>query len=421
MVSFTDVFVPGGYPRHTYNRRETLKLEESLAQVRQNLCKLVAVTGHTKSGKTVLVRSVLPREEAVWIDGGSVKDDNDFWSILLEQLDLFTDRLQSRDKQSLVEISGSGSADVDLLLAKGTGELGASYGTSRAKGEVDSRTASQRTTALAGLRNHKRPLVIDDFHYLPRDLQAQIVRALKALIFDGLPVVIIAIPHRRYDAVKVEREMTGRILQVQIPQWDEDELVYIPKTGFDILDGQINNDMCRKLADASIGSPHLMQEFCRELCRYHSVERTFSGCLVDVNDEALESVYRKSAEYIGRPIFEKIGRGPRQRTDRKQRYLQSGGTVDIYGLVLHAMASLKPKLETLEYEQLRSAIRDVSAQDIPQLQEIARVLRHMSDISASDESSTPVIEFDDDEKRLHITDPFFAFYLRWGRLASAVL
>ena len=55
------------------------------------------------------------------------------------------------------------------------------------------------------------PLVIDDFHYIERKYQGEIVRALKSLIFDSLPVVLIAIPHRRLDVVKVEREMTGRI------------------------------------------------------------------------------------------------------------------------------------------------------------------------------------------------------------------
>jgi hypothetical protein len=87
-------------------------------------------------------------------------------------------------------------------------------------------------------------------------------------------------------------------------------------------------------------------------------------------------------------------------------------------LVLHALAHLRPGLITLEYEDLRSAIREVSADKIPQLQEVARVLKHMSDIAATDQSSTPVIDFNDADKQLHITDPFFAFYLRWGRLTS---
>ena len=63
-------------------------------------------------------------------------------------------------------------------------------------------------------------------------------------------------------------------------------------------------------------------------------------------------------------------------------------------------------------------VRDVSATQIPQLQEVARVLKHMATIASSDQSSTPVIDFEEDEKKLHITDPFFAFYLRWGNLIS---
>lgn len=55
---------------------------------------------------------------------------------------------------------------------------------------------------------------------------------------------------------------------------------------------------------------------------------------------------------------------------------------------------------------------------LPQLHEVARVLKHMATIAATDRSSTPVIEFEEAEKKLHITDPFFAFYLRWGDLGG---
>jgi hypothetical protein len=79
---------------------------------------------------------------------------------------------------------------------------------------------------------------------------------------------------------------------------------------------------------------------------------------------------------------------------------------------------MRPALVSIEYEELRAAIRDVSATQTPQLHEIARVLKHMSTIAATDQSSTPVIDFEEDERKLHITDPFFAFYLRWGSLAS---
>lgn len=67
MLRYQDIFVPGGFPRHTYNPRIDLNLEEKLAEVKDNLCKLVTVTGQTKSGKTVLARKVLPPEESIWL------------------------------------------------------------------------------------------------------------------------------------------------------------------------------------------------------------------------------------------------------------------------------------------------------------------------------------------------------------------
>ncbi|MGC8592120.1 hypothetical protein, partial [Acidithiobacillus sp.] len=66
------VFVPGGMPRLTYVPREAIKLEASLRNAVENLHKLITVTGQTKSGKTVLVNTVLPRAgvgQNIWIDG----------------------------------------------------------------------------------------------------------------------------------------------------------------------------------------------------------------------------------------------------------------------------------------------------------------------------------------------------------------
>lgn len=158
-----------------------------------------------------------------------------------------------------------------------------------------------------------------------------------------------------------------------------------------------------------------MQDFCRALCRKFDVKTDQDGIALSPEDSELEDVYSEVAETIGRPIFEKLVRGPRQRTDRIERTLRNGTKVDIYGLVLHALAHLKPALVTLEYEQLRNAIRDIAI-DSPQLHEVARVLKHMASIAASDESSTPVLDFEEEEKVLHVTDPFFAFYLRCGSL-----
>jgi len=314
-LKFYDVFVPGGFPRHTYNPREALQLEDRLAEVTQNLCKLVTVTGHTKSGKTVLTRKVLPQDEAIWIDGGMIGVEDDFWQIIVNSLDLYQGSTTDEKKENTSKTGTKGSAGLKVFGTGVAGEATLEAGRASSAGEGRSRTLSARVVALQGLRESPRAIVIDDFHYLDRELQGEVVRALKPLIFDGLPVVIIAIPHRRYDAMKVEREMTGRIQGIDIPAWEPAELEYIPTTGFGLLNCSLPDDVSTGLAEQSIGSPHLMQEFCRGLCKRLGVDEA-KGRLTNltVSDDDLEGVYREVAASIGRPIFEKLARGPRRST-----------------------------------------------------------------------------------------------------------
>lgn len=414
-MKYSEVFVPGGFPSHTYNPRGERQLEAHLKEAREHLCKLVTLTGHTKSGKTVLARKVFPPEEAIWIDGGTVSSPDDFWSVVLDSLDLFQAVGQSTERGSARGIVGKAAAGGNALVVKASGEIGANVERHSTSGQSKSRSTPNQIVALKGLKETGTPLIVDDFHYLPKDLQAQVVRALKSLIFDGLPVVIIAIPHRRYDAIKVEREMTGRISPIKVPEWDTDELAHIASKGFPLLGLELDRSVVDRLTSEALGSPHLMQEFCRAIAKEHEGQ----AGKVAIQPDALDKLLHSIAETIGRPIFEKLARGLRQRSDRVARKLKTGETVDIYQLVLHGLAHLRPGLITLEYEELRASIRSIIDGQLPQMHEVARVLKHMARIAATDQSSTPVIDFEESEKKLHVTDPFFAYYLRWGELAAS--
>lgn len=409
-MNYTDVFVPGGFPQHTYNPRAEKSLEERINEPRQNLCKLVTVTGQTKSGKTVITKKLYPKDKSIWIDGGAIKVEDDFWNALIDKLEYYqTENISTTEEQS------GGSTSENLVKGEILGIGGSKKHTilendRTSTTSVKTKTVSTKVRALRGLEELRIPLIIDDFHYINRSIQGDLVRALKSAVFEGVPVILIAIPHKRYDAMKVEKEMTGRISLVSVPSWTREELLYIPNTGFPMLNISMPNHISESLADEAVGSPHLMQEFCRRASKQITVDGKKG------EDIDLREMYHDIAENIGRPIFEKLMKGPRQRNDRIPRQLKSGDSVDIYGLVLAALAHLKPGLISIEYEELRKAIREIISSASPQLHEIARVLKHMSNIASTDESSAPVIDFDDKEKKLHITDPFFSFYLKWGQL-----
>jgi len=409
----SNVFVPGGFPELTYNPRPEKKLEETLKETKDNLCKLVMVTGLTKSGKTVLTNSIYPQYESVWFNGGTFSSEDEFWSDIAEQLEIFSDTTISDNSEKTNQGEFNAGAGAQLVLFKFEGGAKYTHAVKKGKTTVRSRKGNPKTLALQELKRKKKPLIIDDFHYLPRDKQASIVRAVKALIFDGTPVIFIAIPHRRLDAVKVEREMTGRVKTINVPVWEKSELKLIPEIGFPLLNIKTNESIVNRFSNEAIGSPHLMQEFCRELCNLYNVKETTSEEFV-IDKIDFKLLFSNIAENTGKVIFDKLVKGPRQRTDRVERKLANGNTTDIYGLVLFALADLKPGIEKIDYEVLRSKIREISAGNPPQAHEVSRVLDKISQIAASDESSTPVIDWEKEERILHVTDPFFAFYLRWG-------
>ncbi len=262
-----NVFVPGGQPDYTYVDRNDHRLEDEIRSATDNLCKLVTVTGPTKSGKSVLTKRVFPRQNAVWIDGGSVAQEDDMWSQVVEQLDGSVSTSASTERATTTAGSLDLGGDIGIqAIAKVTGKLGISHARTGKSVTTRSRVSTSRVAALRQLQQSKRPLIIDDFHYLTPELQGTIVRALKALIFDGHPTILLAIPHRRYDADRVEREMTSRVRQVVIPPWSRDELRKIPNAGLPLLNATADDGVIELFVAEALGSPHLVQEFFQELC-----------------------------------------------------------------------------------------------------------------------------------------------------------
>lgn len=410
----SEVFVPGGLPKYTYVPRRPRKLEEKLGQVSNNLCKIATVTGATKSGKTVLVRKLFENIPNVWIDGGYVRKEQDFWDIAGAQLRAASETEQSTAEEAGSEIGGEASAGASALIARAGAKVTGKGSWKTSTVERTKIVSYTPWTVIEELKRSHTAIIVDDFHYLPRNLQGSITRFLKPLVFDGVPVIYLAIPHRRYDAIKVEREMNGRIELVEVPAWTDVELAEIAQLGFPLVNITPDIDTSMMLAKEAQGSPHLMQEFCKDICHKSDLEETAEQTRFINRDYDYSRIFHTVAEELGKNIFEKLARGPRSRTDRLPRKLKSGQTADIYKVVLLALADLKPGVTTVEYETLRSSIRNVLDDVLPDAHQVSRVLEQMAKISTMDESSVPVIDYEKDERKLHITDPFFAFFLKWG-------
>ena len=163
-------------------------------------------------------------------------------------------------------------------------------------------------------------LVLDDFHYASDKIQYDIACQLKEVIRLGFKAIVISLPYRSDDAIRLNPDLTGRISIIEIEPWKQRELEEIARKGFCELGIELEARLIERMALESINSPQLMQSIClnigllpfdveeitdevsMESCRftcnnfpYSDVVRVLKSCLLytSLAEEGQELVIRK--------------------------------------------------------------------------------------------------------------------------------
>lgn len=116
--------------------------------------------------------------------------------------------------------------------------------------------------AREGLAETPYPVIVDDFHYVEGGTKKALARAVKTLI-SVTRVILIAVPHEAFEAVRAEPDMDARVWQLRLAPWSQDELQFIAREGFHALNIDDEGERVgRHLASVSFGAPFLMQQLC---------------------------------------------------------------------------------------------------------------------------------------------------------------
>ena len=408
--SIKDVFVSGGYPEKTYISRESL---ENAVKQAINTNRLISITGVTKSGKTVLTQSLFREDAVIRVDAGEALR-SDFWQVLAGKC---PDDALKVVEYSVRDEKGSSRNVAGKLSLCGCGVSGdAQENTSTEEIYRIQQTYKEKLAEYFRKNIDKKVLIIDDFHYLNDDIKKDIVRYFKGLVYEGLNVVLISVPHRSHEAATVENEMQGRLCPIFVEMWAESELQQIAEHGFSLLGKELDAFVSKKLAKEAFGSPHLMQAFCREIGfelinkKTYKITKTIGTSIVNIDE-----VFSKVANEVGRKIFKKMVMGPRGERKRIKRKLKDGREVDTYGLVAHTFAEMQSGMSSIKISNFVTKAQELCATKSPASHEITRVLQYVAKEATYDSASNSVIDLDlDQDRTIYIVDPFFAFYLKWG-------
>lgn len=414
-ILLSDVFAPGSMPEHTYINRSVegggTTYEAKLEKALMKKGNLISITGGTKIGKSVLCNRVLGEGRCVVINGAEVESPEDFWQYVAEQLEIPEELQVSESLQESegTKLSTSAKASIFNLLSTGV-----------AAGQDKSQTSGQNT-----LKKIKRShalimevliksgitLVIDDFHYIEKETQLYLARILKAKIFYGLRAVLLSLPHRADEAIRLNHDLIGRVSFIELAPWSKSELEQIGRKGFDLLDIKISDEALDMLASESALSPQLMQENCFNLALAMITEDR-AAATEDVKAAFVETVseYKHYHEVVAR-----VMEGPNRGRNRRRAYkLRNGKTGDIYEIFLLGISDDPPMLK-FSLEELQRRIRKVIAEEesVPAALNLSRTEKNIEKIVNEAIPNADTLDWKNGE--LYILDPFLLFYLRWDR------
>lgn len=403
-----NVFVAGAVPRITYNPRNERHLEQELTMyLDQGPGRALSVSGPTKSGKTVLVERLLPRDEAIWIEGPDLQSVDVFWERIVDWLGLY----------DLVEVTRQESegGGKQLGLTVGMPNLASIDAQKKddnttTRGVRKSRAQAITSVARRGLEELGVPIVIDDFHYVADAAKQPIARAIKTSI-PHCKIVLIAVPHEAFDVVRSESDMGGRVSQLAIEPWSVKELQFIAEKGFEALSINDQHGIGRSLAESSSGAPFLMQDLCYQYAVSLGVLQTAEEPVAAVKPPSWREFFGRIANRTPPAIFEHLLKGPKTRGQtRVPRVFKSGHTTDIYGALLYAIAQAGKA--SVSYQELAKILERDLREPISG-QQITASLGHMSTVAKENRGTgDAAVAYKNDD--LHLLDPFLLFYLRHG-------
>ncbi|WP_332747559.1 hypothetical protein [Hydrogenophaga sp.] len=381
---------------------------------------IVSLVGPSKSGKTVLVEKVVGVDHLVTITGAGISDADEIWSRVADELRLAseetTERASTRTLEAGVEAGGGASL---FGLVKGDARARGSVGTEQQEAAAETFSRRGLQSVVDAIGGSDTVVLVDDFHYMPREVQAEAAKTLKEAVRRGVKVVTAAVLHRGDDLVRANPELRGRVRSIDLTYWHPDELREIATTGFGRLRLSLDSEAINTLVREAAGSPQLMQLLCLTACFALNVRQQLpqpSNMTVATAD-LLGILEQASASTDFRSLVDVLDSGPKTRgTERRMYQFQDGTTGDVYRAVLKAIASDPPQL-SFNYEDLAHRTTQVCASDAPTGSSVVGTSHHLSRLALERFPNERAIDWDEQKQILDLPDPYLLFYLRWsGRL-----
>lgn len=271
--------------------------------------------------------------------------------------------------------------------------------------EIDPADPNDLVSALESV-NFRKFVVLEDFHYLPKETQENYAFFLKTVHErSNITFIIVAVWREENRLILINGDLGGRIVSVDADAWTQDQLISVIEKGEDLLNIKFDDTFKAELVEASLGSVYIVQESCRRACHDAGVVST------DVNQARLQ-LERSASAYVADVVSESGA--------RYQAFLTSfaGGFQDtdleMYRWILYpVLTSTVDELEAgLRYRFIRETLERVHPRGASlNPGNVTQALISVPALQSRKNIKPFVLDYDQSELKLSVVDRGFLIWL----------
>lgn len=406
------VFRTTGHPTITYVSRESGHYESRLNGYLDEKGQLCLITGPSKTGKSTLYQRVLSDRGQIplVVQCTASKKCNDIWSEALASVNF--EQVKSSGTTSTSKISGTVDLGVKFSwkwLAEVTGRFSGSVG-------QDVSETVLRDRFLAGpspdllipiLKKTNLVLIIEDFHYLNEDEKILLFQQWKRFVDSEVTILILGTTHRSIDIAASNKDLIGRTAQIDIAQWESDDLKKIINQGLKFLKIDISPSAIDKICVEAVGLPIIVQQVCLQILQDMKIQEI--GDIKKKTERIEVRHVRNAFTNVANGKYSQFGtyyntliRGPREK-NRKYK---------TYELIL-ACFNMDPITFSMTRAEVNTRIArmQLSNEEKPPAASLNSTFGALRKFQ--DKRNFQILEWMPNEESLYIVEPSFLFYVRW--------
>lgn len=424
MPQLEDVFGVTSRPVLSYVERP--QVDNSFREA-LNAHKQIIVYGSSKQGKTALVSKHLPYDDNLLVSLTPKTSLLDVYQHILSKAGV---KLQAAStEKSNTESSLSIGAKFKAILPLFGGAEGETSGSTKAGSareityeEVTVNLELPQTVAdlLKRVRCEKW-VILENFHYLPDDVQQAFAFDLRAFQELGVRFVILGVWRERNRMAQFNGDLLDRTVEIPVEPWAELDFQRVAQAGCDQLNISFGKELLAETIDASFSSIGVFQELLKYICVGANVKQAMPDRLVISDVRYLsDAVKVKTGDYGARHerALEAIAAGHNSggaKGDQVPLFLPYYLVRVIVNHGFDGIANGARKQTLWDWiREIHHRGQDVRSNDMTNL------LGGIANLQSVKAISPPIFAYDAQQRILQVVDSTFYFFIKNAEPAEVV-